>query len=195
MWRNRAEFGSRSTEFEDLGIHLVTAVGDDTRRDGWMVVTIKLALAEQMRREVSYRTRRGMEGLALAGKSTGSRCLGYRSVKVREDDTSATTVIHEDEARVVVRIFTLRAAGLSLGGIARDTGLSRSSVQTILANRRYTGAVVWGERESHGGARDSRLKKRRTRSGGPLVTRQDEAQRIISDELFSACNPPAVVAA
>jgi DNA invertase Pin-like site-specific DNA recombinase len=184
VWRNRAEFGSRSTEFEDLGIHLVTAVGDDTRRDGWMVITIKLALAEQQRREISYRTRRGMEGLALAGLSTGGRCLGYRSGKVCDE-----------EAVTVVRIFTLRAAGLSLGGIARDTGLSRSTVQGVLANRRYTGAVVWGERESHGGARDSRLKKRRTRSGGPLVTRQDEAQRIISDELFSACNSPAVVAA
>src|SRR6266567_2983377 len=55
LWRNRAEFGSRSTEFEDFGVHLVTAIGDDTRRDGWMVVTIKLALAEQYRRDVSFR--------------------------------------------------------------------------------------------------------------------------------------------
>ena len=34
LWRNRAEFGPRSAEFEDLGVHCVTAVGDDTRRDG-----------------------------------------------------------------------------------------------------------------------------------------------------------------
>jgi hypothetical protein len=29
--RNRTEFGPRSPEFEDVGVHCVTAVGDDTR--------------------------------------------------------------------------------------------------------------------------------------------------------------------
>ena len=35
LWRNRAEFGPRSAELEDLGIHWVSCVGDDTRREGW----------------------------------------------------------------------------------------------------------------------------------------------------------------
>ena len=51
MWRNRKEYGNRSTEFEQLGTRLITLVGDDTDRDGWMIVTIKSALAEQYRRE------------------------------------------------------------------------------------------------------------------------------------------------
>jgi DNA invertase Pin-like site-specific DNA recombinase len=32
LWRNRAEFGPRSAELEDLKIDLLTAVGDDTRQ-------------------------------------------------------------------------------------------------------------------------------------------------------------------
>jgi DNA invertase Pin-like site-specific DNA recombinase len=63
LWRNRAEFGPRSAEFEDFGVHCVTAVGDDTRRDGWsLVIQIKQAVAEHARREASYRTRRELEG-------------------------------------------------------------------------------------------------------------------------------------
>ena len=34
LTRNRAEFGPRSAELEDLKVNMVTAVGDDTRRDG-----------------------------------------------------------------------------------------------------------------------------------------------------------------
>ena len=34
----RAEFGPRSAEPEDLGVHCLTCTGDDTRRDGWGLV-------------------------------------------------------------------------------------------------------------------------------------------------------------
>ncbi len=183
LWRSRAEFGPRSAEFEDLGIHILTCVGDDTRRDGYgLVLGIKQAIAEYQRREIGYRTRRGLEGLALAGKSTGGRCFGYRN-----------GAVYHPEALTVQLMFSLRAAGASLDSLASDTGLAKSTVKSMLANRRYTGAVIWGARESHGGARDSRLKRRRTRSDGPIVTRQDESLRIVSDKLFSACNHTPVV--
>jgi len=78
LWRSRAEFGARSAELEDLNVQLITCTGDDTRRDGYgLVLGIKSAMAEAYRKEVSYRTRRGMEGLAAAGKSTGGKCYGY----------------------------------------------------------------------------------------------------------------------
>lgn len=179
LWRSRAEFGPRSAEFEDIGIHILTCVGDDTRRDGYgLVLGIKQAIAEHQRREIGYRTRRGLEGLALAGKSTGGTCYGYRN-----------GAVHQAEAMTVHFLFTERAAGKSLGYLAKWVGMPRSTVQGILANRRYTGEVIWGATESHGGARDSRLRKRRARSGGPIVTRHDESLRIISDDVFNACNP------
>ena len=81
LWRNRAEFGPRSAELEDLHVHMVTCVGDDTRRDGWgLTVQIKLAMAEHARREASYRTRRGLDGLARAGKNAGGKAFGYDSL-------------------------------------------------------------------------------------------------------------------
>lgn len=186
LWRNRAEFGLRSTEFEDLGVFILTAVGDDTRRDGYMVLGIKLAIAEHQRREISFRTRRGMEGLALNGRSTGGRCYGY----------TVAGEVDLQEAEAVRGIFELRASGASLGQIvdyihsytgwtaSRGGTWSRSSIQRILANARYTGAVIWGATESHGGARDSRLKKRRMRSEGPIVTAQDESKVIVSRDLW-----------
>lgn len=195
LWRSRAEFGARSAELEDLGIHIVTVVGDDTRRDGYLILGIKLAIAEHQRREIGFRTRRGMEGLALAGKSTGGRCYGYRD-----------NAVYEPEAQAIRRMFAYRAQGYSLGQIAAlltvdgllpprykatignleatRVNWGRSTIAAILANRRYTGAVVWGATESKGGAQDSRRKKHVARSEGPLVSRQDNALAIVSQELF-----------
>jgi site-specific DNA recombinase len=190
LWRNRATYGQDSAELEDLGVHLITAVGDDTRRDGWgLVLGIKQAMAEAARREVSYRTKRGMEGLALAGQSTGGRCYGFRGAAV-----------DPREAAVVLLVYQRRSQGLSCGRIASEleaAGVpnawgepqwSRFTVRTLLANPRYRGAVVYGRTEIRVGARDSRRRRRVIRSE-PIVNRYDEACRLVSDVLWYACNP------
>jgi site-specific DNA recombinase len=121
LWRNRKEYGNRSTEFEDNGKHVFTCVGDYTLRDGWMIVTIKLAMAEQQRKEASYRTRRGLEGNARAGKSTGGRAYGYRSEPIMDTMgkiTSYKVVLHPGHAQVVQRIFELYADGMAPRSIA-----------------------------------------------------------------------------
>src|SRR5262249_25644377 len=77
LWRNRAEFGPRSAELEDLGVHWLSCVGDDTRREGWgLTIQIKAAMAEGERRKAGYRTRRGQRGLALKGQSVGGKAFG-----------------------------------------------------------------------------------------------------------------------
>lgn len=189
LWRNRSEYGQRSAELEDLGLNILTCVGDDTRRDGYgLVLGIKQAIAEHQRREISYRTRRSLEGLALAGKSTGGRTYGYQG----------------DEARVVREIFQRAATGDGPGPIARwlnnhqipapRGGLwGRSTVTALLANARYAGTVVWGATEARGGARDSRLKRRVARPE-PIVSRFDEGSAIIPVDLYKsvqtrACKP------
>ena len=173
LWRSRAEFGTASSELEDRGIHLVTLVGDDTRRDGYgLVLGIKHAIAEAARREISYRTRRGMEGLALAGKSTGGKCYGYAP----------------GEADVVRRIYAMAAGGLKPSQIAqtlnregvpgpRGPRWSLNACKRILANERYRGRLVWGRTQLSGGARDSRSKRPVARPGGPLVSPGHPAPR------------------
>src|ERR1017187_6731654 len=116
LWRNRAEFGPRSAELEDLDVHCLTCVGDDTRRDGWgLVIQIKQAVAEHARREASYGTRRGLEGNAISGKSTGGRAYGYIPAR---DAKSGQIEIDEGQAATVRRIFELYADGTCPRGIA-----------------------------------------------------------------------------
>jgi site-specific DNA recombinase len=186
LWRSRSEFGPRSAELEDIGVHFVSATGDDTRREGWgLILGIKSAIAEHARRETSYRTRRGLEGRALAGQSTGGRVYGYRGAQ-----------IDPEEARWVRGIYEQAATGLSLSRIASwleaqgvpgpsGGAWARATVARILQNRRYLGEVTWGARMTAGGARDSKRKYRVARTEGPLVRRQDEGLRIINPELFA----------
>jgi site-specific DNA recombinase len=204
LWRSRSEYGPRSAELEDLGIDIVTTVGDDTRRDGYgLILGIKQAIAENYRREISYRTKRGLEGKALAGQSTGGKCYGY--------DRCGT--IDEAQALTVRRIFTLAADGFSAARIAETLSRSevipprakpygnfshfrdasqgiagpswqRSTVDAILRNVRYTGAVIWGRTESKTSAANSRHKARKARKDGPVVERFDAMRQIIDRELF-----------
>lgn len=182
-----SEFGARSAELEDLGVHILTCTGDDTRRDGYgLVLGIKQAIAAHQRREISYRTLRGLEGRALAGASTGGRCLGY-----------AGTAVIEPQASIVRTIFELYAQGASFASVAtqlnstsikapRGGAWRASSIDAILANPRYRGEVIYGQTTYRGSAADSARKRRAERAGGPLVARTDESQRIVPEELWRA---------
>ena len=187
LWRNRAECGQRSAELEDLGIHVLTAVGDDTARDGsGLVFAIKSALAEHARKEIAYRTRRGMEGLARAGKSTGGRTFGYRTAEQ----------IDPEQARVVRAAFELYAGGLTAARVAdalnRDGlpaprgGLwQASTITAMLANPRYAGSVSWGASVGRHSAADSR-RTRRIRRPTEAIVRQAPELAIVPEALWQA---------
>jgi site-specific DNA recombinase len=188
LWRSRAEYGPRSAELEDLGLHLLTCTGDDTRREGWgLILAIKSAMAEHMRRETSYRTRRALEGLALAGKNPGGRCYGYK-------DGSTP---YAQEAAIVKRIFERRAAGASPWEIANELNRDRiqaprshywagGTVKRLLGSPRYAGRLAWGATVSTGGARDSRRTRHVARPDGPLVVR--EIEPLVPLELWNKVN-------
>jgi site-specific DNA recombinase len=214
LWRNRAEFGARSAEFEDFGVHCVTAVGDDTRRDGWgLIIQIKQAVAEHARREASYRTRRGLEGRAIKGESAGGRAYGYRPAS---QSTTGQVEIIETEAAVVRRIFELYASGISSRAIAEclncenipspgsawrrnDTGEHAkrrgkwvgSAIHGdpkrgygILNNERYLGRLNWGRLHWKRGAANSKKRVAVLADPALMVRREDPRLRIISDELW-----------
>jgi site-specific DNA recombinase len=214
LWRNRAEFGPRSAEFEDLGVHCVTAVGDDTRRDGWgLVIQIKQAVAEHARREASYRTRRGLEGKAIKGESAGGRAYGYRPAA---QSSSGQVEIIEAEAVVVRRIFELYGAGWAPRAIAerlnaedipspgaawRRTDMGEHAKRRgkwvgsaihgdprrgygILNNERYIGRLNWGRLQWKRGAANSKKRTAVVADFTLLVTREDLRLQIISDELW-----------
>lgn len=183
--------------------------------DGWgLVVQIKQAVAEHARREASYRTRRGLEGRALAGKTAGGRAYGYIPAS---QSKSGQDEIDEREATIVRRIFTEYAAGLSPRRIAArlnaeyipspgaawrrtDTGKNAkrrgkwvaSAIHGdpkrgygILNNERYIGKLIWGRMQWKRGASDS---KKRTAVAVPnrsqWVIHDDERLRIVSQDLW-----------
>lgn len=209
LWRNRAEFGPRSAELEDLGVHWLSCVGQDTRRDGWgLVVQVLQAMAEQARREASYRTRRGQEGRARAGKSAGGRAYGYVPAAL---SGTGEVEIEETQAAVVRRVFELYADGVSPRNIAarlntegvpspgaswrrttrrKDGKWLASAIHGdvkrgtgMLNNRRYIGVVSWGRTEWKRSAANSSIRRVKVLEQ-PRVERTDERLRIVSDELW-----------
>jgi site-specific DNA recombinase len=210
LWRNRSEYGQRSAELEDLGVHLLTCVGDDTRRDGWgLVLQIKQAVAEQARREASYRTRRGLEGNALSGKPTGGRAYGYVPAG---DSATGQIEVEPTEAAVVRRIFELYADGVSPRGISaslndeaipspgskwqrterrHDSKWLASAIHGdvnrgtgMLNNKRYIGVITWGRSEWKRSAADSKNRRHKLLADGSAHERIEERLRIVSDDLW-----------
>ncbi len=209
LWRNRAEFGPRSAELEDLGIHWVSCVGQDTRRDGWgLVVQILQAMAEQYRREAAYRTRRGLEGVARSGRSAGGRSYGY--IPANKTGTGRME-IDEGQALIVRRIFEMYAAGHSPRAIAaalnrdgtpapgstwererrRKAGWVHSVIAGnpdrglgILNNDLYRGVVVWNRSRWIRSAADSSKRRQVQNPKSEWITRQDGRLRIVSQELW-----------
>jgi DNA invertase Pin-like site-specific DNA recombinase len=191
LWRSRAEYGARSAELEDLGVNLLTLVGDDTRREGWgLVLGIKQAISEHARKEISYRTKRGLEGLALAHRPTGGVTYGY---------TKANEIVPE-EAEIVRKIFmwctwgdTTRVIVAKLAAMDAPRPKYRQghkhwhwkheAVAYILRNSKYVGDVVYGRTEMKISAQNSAVRRQIDRAE-PLVRYHDESLRIIDQELW-----------
>lgn len=79
---------------------------------GWgAVISLKAAVAEAERKKASYRTRRGLRGNAEKGLSTGGKAYGYKSAV--DNAGKKVRLVDPVTAPVVVRIFEMRAAGMS----------------------------------------------------------------------------------
>jgi site-specific DNA recombinase len=191
LWRSRAEYGTRSAELEDLGVNLLTLVGDDTRREGWgLVLGIKQAISEHARKEISYRTKRGMEGLALARKPTGNITYGYdRRNQIIPEQAEIVRKIFmwatwgETTRQIVAKLAAMDAPRPKYRQGHRHWHWKHEGVAFILRNRRYVGDVVYGRTESKISAQNSNVRTIVERAA-PLVSYHDEALRIVDQELF-----------
>jgi site-specific DNA recombinase len=119
-------------------------------------------------REMSKKIKRGLAGQLARGYATGSSTYGYRT-KPMPDPTGKrdlhghpvvlgnTVEVEPADARIIVQIFEWFAAGRGPGQIVEQ--LNRSgvvgprghrwkygAVKRILANQRYTGQRIWGQR-------------------------------------------------
>jgi DNA invertase Pin-like site-specific DNA recombinase len=214
LWREQAEQWRCIKELLDLGICIITASGIDSRQSNFEVIASVIgAAAELDRKEASYRTRRGLEGVAVAGRHAGGRAYGY--IPVRESSTGQIE-INESEASVVRRIFQMYADGKSPRNIAAllnsegvlspgaswawkisgPTGRRRSKWVAsaihgdvkrgsgILNNERYIGHIIWGRVRYRRGAADSRKRSVHVADPSQWIERQDERFRIVPQELW-----------
>ena len=209
LWREQAEQWRAIKELIDLGIAVVTASGIDSRQQNFEIIASVIGAAGELeRKEAAYRTRRGLEGRAVAGKPTGGKAYGYIAAR---DSGTGQLEVNEAEAAIVRRVFEMYAGGMSPRAIAatlneegvpspgaawgritrrRDGKWLASTIHGeedrgsgILNNRRYVGVVVWGRTQWRRGAADS-SKRHRTMNAKPLHEAVDERLRVVPQSLW-----------
>ena len=158
-------------------------------------------------KDLAAKTHRGLRGRIEEGRSAGGISFGYR-VR-RELDTHGEPIrggrdIDSDEAKVVIRIFEMFAAGQSPRAIARrlngegvpgprgkkwrDTTIRGHGGRGtgILRNELYIGCLVWNRQKF---VRDPSTGKRVSRPNhkDQWITEDVPDQRIVPQELWAAC--------
>lgn len=208
LWRLLAEQAPRLAELADLGIHVVTHDLDTRQESAGVMSAVTGAMSEQYRKEIGRRTRRGLEGLARAGRSVGGRAYGYTSESTSKGQSRS---VQPEEAAIVRRIFALFADGASARTIA--TTLNREGIDSpgsrwkrtqrrggkwlasaiagnmsrgtgILNNEAYVGRVIWNRHHWIRSAANSSKRRCAQNPRAQWIVREDESLRIVSDELW-----------
>ena len=209
LWRNLAEQSPRLAELSDIGVAIVTHDLDTRQESAGIMGAVGGAMAEQFRKEIGRRTRRGLEGLARNATPTGGKAYGYVAAR---DGNTGNVEVHEGEADIVRRIFAGYAAGVSPKSIAaqlnRDgvaspgsswkrargsRGWMSSAIASstsrglgILNNETYIGRIAWNRVRWVRSAADSSRRRCIENPRKEWILRQDERLRIVSDSLWQA---------
>ena len=215
VWRSLPEQWRAVAELLDGGVHIVTQDIDTRCENFKILLSVHGAMADVYRDQIAYRTRRGLEGRARAGKPTGGRAYGYIAAR---DTTSGQREIHVEHAEVVRRIFSWFAGGKSPRWIAaklNEEGVpspgaswnrtsdrlnakrtkgwvctaihgDRTRGTGILNNPLYIGQLRWNRSTWQRSNSDSKLRKWRLNDTSQVVTHQEELLRIVPQSLWDA---------
>jgi DNA invertase Pin-like site-specific DNA recombinase len=192
--------------FEDLrasGVRINTISEGDVEE---LAIGLKGTMNALFLRELARKTRRGQEGVARSGRSTGGRSYGYNTK--REFDSRGEVIrgqreINDAEAAIVQRIFQEYAAGMAPRSIAdrlnregitapRGGAWNASTINGnlkrgngVLHNELYRGVQVWGRQTF---VKDRRTARRKGRPNSPedRVRTEVPELRIVSEELWEA---------
>lgn len=203
--RDVAEGGLLMQRVMDTGVHVITADGIDTRVTGWELQwQVRLMIAFQEVRSTSDRTKRSMRGVLERGGMIAAPPYGYRIDWTKSEPglghEGARWAIDPVESGVVQEIFAMRRSGRSVNSIARELNARGllpprasqakgqpfwrgASISRMVCNSIYKGEF------SYGGSAWTRhlAKKRRKKLEVKVFSRPHF--RLVSDELWSACNP------
>ena len=208
-----AERTIRRLEFNGIRIISTSDGYDSTSKARKVHRGFKGLMNEIFIDDLRDRVHRGLTGVAMKHYWTGGRAYGYRLTPildpVEKDQYGqpariATRLeIDETQAEIVKEIFNRYSDGMSCLAIARELnsravphpglawkkkkrrcpGWLGSSVRVIIKNPLYKGFVRWNASQFVRNP-DTEKVTRRARPRAEWITRQDEAVRIVSDELF-----------
>jgi DNA invertase Pin-like site-specific DNA recombinase len=148
--------------------------------------------------KLAHDTRRGLRGRFERGLSAGARPYGYRSVLADPSDPARGVrwEIAPEQGAVVSRIFEAYATGDGYRSIAerlnregvpspRRRGWGVSALHPLLRNPIYRGERIWNRSEW---VKDHETSRRRRfeRPSDEWLRDQDEALRIVTDELWES---------
>ncbi|MEH6775953.1 MAG: recombinase family protein, partial [Cereibacter changlensis] len=201
--RNQADIASIFEQFQFSNIAIETVSEGSVSE---LHIGFKGAMNALFLRDLSKKTREGLRGRAIAGKSAGGLTYGYRVVRAFTKDGEpirGDRVIDPKEAAIVRRIFEDYAKGVSPKKIAeqlnkegipgpRGGPWGSSTIQGnrergagILNNELYTGVQIWNRltyvKEPGSGKRVSRLNDESAWQVTEVPT-----LRIIDDALWQA---------
>lgn len=207
LTRDEADGALLLKRVRETGVILITNDGIDTRRKDWETIwMLKLAFAAAEVRQNADRTSRTMEGLLERGGMIAAPPFGYRvdwSLPERKPGHfGARWAIDPTQAEVVREMYALRKSGLSVNRIAallNERGLPSpragrkgqhsywrgATISRMLGNSIYRGEFLYQ------GSAFTRAKHRQRRSEPEVKAYPREQFRLVSDELWEACNPPA----
>src|ERR1700723_1029732 len=202
---------SERLKFAGVRLVFVSQGFDSDSEQSDILMAVHGITDSQYIKELSKKTFRGLEGKVLAQLHHGGRCCGYRSVPIedatRRDNygrpmiTGAQLRVDPEQAKIVRKIFTLYAGGLSIKAttkrlnaervesprprVGREHSWAPSSVKNILENKRYIGLVSYGRTQK---VRNPQTGKRiyRHKPESEWIKVASPDQRIVSDTLWNA---------
>ena len=162
-----------------------------------LLTQVQGVIAEYEKAKIAERYRRGKLFRARAGEiTTWKASYGYRHVSRSAAAGPAHQEIYEPEAVVVQRIFTDRAAGLTVREICRQLNADQvasptgkatwahSTLSRLLRNEAYIGRVYFNRTETVPDPRPTRRTRQVPRSRDEWIP--IDCPRIVTDEMFEA---------
>ena len=201
---------SERLKFAGVRLVFVSQGFDSDSEQSEILMAVHGITDSQYIKELSKKTFRGLEGKVLAQLHHGGRCFGYRSAPIqdatRKDQygrpmiTGAQLRVDPEQAKIVRKIFTLYAEGLSIKATTKRLNAERvesprqragrehswapSSVKSILENQRYIGLVTYGRtKKVRNPQTGKRIYRHKPESEWTKVASPE--QRIVSDELWN----------
>ncbi|AOW13151.1 hypothetical protein LPB72_07280 [Hydrogenophaga crassostreae] len=204
LTRDVEESGRLMRYVENVGLQIIAASGLDTRQKGWQAPFMVNILMSRLEVEgLAHRATRGMLGQLERGYQIAQAPYGYRRVKdldARGEHIGTRWVIDEEKAAIVREIFNWRRMGKSGFDMARalqERGVPvpmatrckgkptwlPATLHRLLNNTIYRGVFIWN------GSSFTEAKARKTGKAVVTIPFERPECRIVSDELWWACNP------